>query len=428
MTKKFIAVSAVSMACVTTAAFAQQQGQSTPPAVEAGPPSWPVSGIWMPADAKDLGKLTGQSWLSGFKIRGWVDGYYVSNRNHASRALVNTNQSSSIVKGKNISVEGRAFDVQDQEPSLSLAEIEVEKIPEVGGFGFKLDLAAGETQNVIVDTIGGALGSHATHDRVSGPGRNIQHASVSYMAPVGNGLRIDVGKFVTHIGGETIETVKNWNYSHAFFYTYGIPFQDAGVRLNYAWSDTLYTELYVLQGWNVNRDNNSGKTWGPSVGWTPLPWLSVVANYLTGPEQNDNTSNQRHLFDAQVVLGPFADRWTFMVNYDHGTEARVPPTNTADARWSGTTFYMRYKIDDRFEPSLRIEDYRDPNGFTTGTAQKLRGYTLTLNTRIPAGKTMVMIRPEIRYDRSNANFFSRGDAFQSIRNQWTAGVGLSWMF
>lgn len=41
---------------------------------------------------------------------------------------------------------------------------------------------------------------------------------------------------------------------------------------------------------------------------------------------------------------------------------------------------------------------------------------------------MVMIRPEIRYDRSNANFFSRGNAFQSVRNQWTVGVGLSWMF
>jgi transposase len=79
---------------------------------------------------------------------------------------------------------------------------------------------------------------------------------------------VDLGKFVTHIGGETIETVKNWNYSHAFFYTYAIPFQDTGARLNYNWSDTLYTEIYVVNGWNVTHDNNSGRTWGPSVGWT----------------------------------------------------------------------------------------------------------------------------------------------------------------
>ncbi len=382
----------------------------------------------MPADAKDLGKLTGQGWLSGVKVRGWVDGYYVSNRNHPSRAVVVANQRASVVKGKNISVEGRTFDVQDRRLSHSLAEVEIEKIPELGGFGFKLDLAAGETQNVIVDTIRGALGPTATNGQVSGPGRNIQHASVSYLAPIGSGLRIDFGKLVTHIGGETIETVKNWNYSHAFFYTYAIPFQDTGARFNYNWSDTLYTELYVLNGWNVNRDNNSGKTWGPSVGWTPVKWLSIVANYLTGPEQNNNTSNKRNLFDTQVTLGPFNERWTFMINYDRATERRVPPTNTSDAKWSGTTLNARYKVNDTFEPSLRIEDYRDPNGFTTGVAQKLRGYTFTLNTRLPVEKTMVMIRPEIRYDRSDANFFSKGSAFQSVRNQITIGVGLSAMF
>ncbi|RTL29911.1 MAG: hypothetical protein EKK47_12175 [Burkholderiales bacterium] len=117
-------------------------------------------------------------------------------------------------------------------------------------------------------TIHGALGPTATKGQVNGLGRGIQHASVSYLAPLGSGLRVDLGKFVTHIGGETIETVKNWNYSHAFFYTYAIPFQDTGARLNYNWSDTLYTEIYVVNGWNVTHDNNSGRTWGPSVGWT----------------------------------------------------------------------------------------------------------------------------------------------------------------
>ncbi|WP_455153496.1 hypothetical protein [Cupriavidus basilensis] len=44
-------------------------------------PSWPVAGIWMPSDAKDLGAMTGQSWLSGVKFRGWIDGYGVVNDN-----------------------------------------------------------------------------------------------------------------------------------------------------------------------------------------------------------------------------------------------------------------------------------------------------------------------------------------------------------
>ncbi|WP_367395230.1 outer membrane beta-barrel protein [Cupriavidus sp. Agwp_2] len=392
-------------------------------------PSWPVASIWMPSDAKDLGAITGQSWLSGVKFRGWIDGYYVANHNRPDRATVNANQSASVVKGQNVSIEGRTFDVQRSRAKLSLAEIEIEKIPEFGGFGFKLDLAVGESQNIINDTIRGAIGPDASQSVINGPSRNIQHASLSYIVPVGKGLRIDVGKLVTHIGAETIETAKNWNYSHTFFYTYGIPFQDTGARFNYAWSDTLYTELYVLQGWNVVRDNNSGKTWGPSVGWTPLPWLSVVANYLEGPEQNNNNSNKRRLFDAQVIIGPLFDRLTFMLNYDRGTEQRVPPANISDARWQGMTLYARYKINDMFEPALRIEEYRDPDGFTTGVSQKLRGYTLTWNTKLTLPRSnIMMVRPEIRYDRSSENFYTKGGSFRSRTSQLTYGVGVTFIF
>lgn len=63
-------------ALAAMSANAQQAEPSNAPS-EPGPPAWPVSGIWMPADAKDLGRLTGQSWLDGIKFRGWVDGYYV---------------------------------------------------------------------------------------------------------------------------------------------------------------------------------------------------------------------------------------------------------------------------------------------------------------------------------------------------------------
>ncbi|WP_455153191.1 outer membrane beta-barrel protein [Cupriavidus basilensis] len=84
-------------------------------------------------------------------------------------------------------------------------------------------------------------------------------------------------------------------------------------------------------------------------------------------------------------------------------EQRVPPANVSDAHWQGTTFYAKYKINDMFEPTLRIEEYRDPDGFTTGVPQRLRGYTLTWNTKLALPRaSILMIRPEIRYDRSSA--------------------------
>lgn len=408
--------------------LAQTAGGPKP--VEPAPPSWPVSGIYTAPDTKDLGALTGFSWLSGIKVRGWVDAYYVSNNNHPSRTVVNANQGASVVKGSNVSVEGRTFDIHDRSFNLSLAEVEIEKVPEMGGVGFKVDVALGETQDIIVNSIRASQGPSAAGDSVSDSDKNIQHASVSYLAPIGRGLRFDAGKFVTHIGGETIETVKNWNYSHSFFYTYAIPFQDNGVRMNYAFTDTFYAELYVLNGWNVTTDNNSGKTWGPTIGWTATPWLTVYANYLTGPEKNDNNSDQRKLIDVQIVLGPFADRWNFMVNYDSGKEARSA-AGGGDAAWKGVTGYLRYKVNDRFEPSFRIERYDDGDGFTTGVAQKLTGYTLTLNTKVGRRKgsgSVLLLRPELRYDRSDANFYTKRGNFRSDRSQMTVGVGATWMF
>jgi len=402
------------------------------PSAEFPEPVWPVPGIYTVPDTKDLGKLTGISWLSGTKVRGWIDTSYDINFNHPKRSVVDANQGSSVVKGRDVSVEGRTFDIHDQSLSLSLAEVELEKVPEMGGVGFKFDLAFGETQDIIADTIRGSL-TGAVGDSVTDFDKTFQHASISYLAPIGRGLRFDAGKFVTHIGGETIETVKNWNYSHSFFYTYAIPFQDTGLHVSYPWSDTLYTDFYLLNGWNGSIDNNKGKSMGPSIGWTPVPWLSLVTNYLVGPERTGN-ADLRHLWDTQLMLGPF-NGWNFMVNTDLAVEdnARFATVTSGSrkATWGGVTGYARYKVNDWLEPSLRLEYYNDHHGFTTNLDQDLIGLTFTPNIKLGLGKSqgaLVLLRPEVRYDHSNKKFFTRGGHFRDTRNQTTVGVGVSYLF
>ncbi|WP_455153141.1 outer membrane beta-barrel protein [Cupriavidus basilensis] len=107
----------------------------------------------------------------------------------------------------------------------------------------------------------------------------------------------------------------------------------------------------------------------------------------------------------------------------------MPPANVSDAHWQGTTFYAKYKINDMFELTLRIEEYRDPDGFTTGVPQRLRGYTLTWNTKLALPRaSILMIRPEIRYDRSSANFYTKGSSFRSRTTQFTYGLGATFIF
>lgn len=380
-----------------------------------------VNGIYSETTTKDLGELTKIDLFKGWKFRGWLDVYFIGNLNDPKRSVINDNQNLALVKDRDATIEGRTFDVHDRAFSLSLLELEVEKVPERGGVGFKVDLAFGDTQDILVDTIKAASGPNSLSDF----DRYVQHASLSYVAPIGRGLRIDLGKFVAHVGAEGPESIKNHNYSRASFFTYGVPYYDLGIRLHYDWSDTFYTELYILNGWNITSDNNKAKTFGPSVGWAPSPQFSVYFNYLVGNEQTDNDRvfhNLRHIFDAQINFAP-TERLNFHLNLDYAFEENVI-NGTSNAQWGGVAAWVRYRFTDEFDPALRLEWFRDENGFATGIAQSLVSVTLTLNYKIGIKNfANILLRPEYRFDISNEKFFTRGDTFRSEKTQHTLGLG-----
>lgn len=383
-----------------------------------------VNGIWTEASTKDLGKWSGLEWLKKVKIRGWTEGYLIHNVNQPARSVVNANQGSSVVKSGNVTIEGRTFDIQNDVPRINLMEVELEKVPtlgEWGGAGFKFDLNWGDTPEIIYASINGALGKGV----IAPADKWIQHASVGWVAPIGRGLRVDAGKFVTHIGGETIEGMKNNNHSHGFLYSYAIPFQDTGVRLNYPWSDTLYTEMYVLRGWNVTTgDNNDGLTVGPSVGWLPTSWFNFYLNYLVGPEQRNNEKNLRHLVDFQAFINNPIPKLNLLLFGDLGLEENAYSGNTKNAVWDGVGLVARYQLTDHLEPVVRLEFMHDQDGFATGLDQNLYGVTVTLNYKMALGKGFnLMIRPEYRFDKTSEDFFTSRKTFRSDSTQHTIGVG-----
>jgi hypothetical protein len=162
-----------------------------------------VSGVYTDATTKSLGNLTGDPAFKNWKIRGWLEVYAAENANHVDPETANANQARSVVRARDLTIEGRTFDIKSGELRLNLAEVELEKVPVAGRpasrLGFKVDLAAGDVQDVLYDT------TRAASPGSLGPlDRPIQHASVSYLAPIGSGLRLDLGKFATHVGAESI--------------------------------------------------------------------------------------------------------------------------------------------------------------------------------------------------------------------------------
>jgi hypothetical protein len=86
---------------------------------------------------------------------------------------------------------------------------------------------------------------------------------------------------------------------------------------------------------------------------------------------------------------------------------------------------LRYAPARRFAVSPRVEWYADYDGFTTGTAQRLREATLTGEYRVGHGLTA---RLEYRRDWSDKHVFATAAPSVLRRTQATLASGLIWSF
>src|SRR5256714_212565 len=93
---------------------------------------------------------------------------------------------------------------------------------------------------------------------------DLQQAFVTYIAPIGSGLRFDVGKYVTHLGYEVIEGYDGYgdNYSRSILFGYAIPFTHTGLKASYGFSSKVAAMFEVVNGWDLVRDNNLSKSFG----------------------------------------------------------------------------------------------------------------------------------------------------------------------
>jgi hypothetical protein len=284
----------------------------------------------------------------------------------------------------------RNFDTRHNQFALSMAEVWLASAPTADRrVGFNVKLTFGPASSLI-----NAFEPGTTQNL-----QNLEQAYVSYLAPAGKGLQVDVGKFVTPLGAEVIEAKDNWNYSRSLLFALAIPYYHMGARVSYSPNDRVSLAGYVVNGWNDVVENNSGKTVGAQLTYKPFPSLSVVANYMAGPEQSEDT-DWRRIFDTTVTYTA-TSRLSLMANYDYGQDAVAG----AGVHWTGVAAYARYQATDWLAFVPRAEWYDDSQGFTTGVAQTLKEITVTAECKAADN---FLIRTEYRNDVSNVPFFTTG--------------------
>ncbi len=304
----------------------------------------------------------------------------------------------------------RVFDHKANSFTLDLAQIQFVKDPAVGGLGYKLKLSFGETAKFI----------HATGLGNAGDEFDLTEAYISYSAPLGKGLRFDFGKMATYHGAEVIEARDNPNYSRSYLFNFAIPFTHTGLKMSYAFSDTLNASVHVVNGWDNFNDNNKSKTMGLSVGYTPVEQLAMIFNLMYGPEKDDNNHDNRFLFDWVGTIKPVKNL-SIILNTDYATEQHTDPDSGGTAKWYGVSAIAKYDFSDMYSLSLRGEYFNDQNGVRTGTPQHLKEVTLTPEIRVAQG---LIVRPEYRHDWSNGTVFDAHDMPLNKKQQDTIAVAL----
>lgn len=326
------------------------------------------------------------------ELTSFVDAYYGYNFNKLDSVL-------------------RNFDVQHNTFTISLVEVAVEKkVTTDSRVGFRADIGYGPTADMVAAFEPGQTGQDIF--------KHLQQGYLSVLA--GSKLQLDAGKFVTPHGAEVIESKDNWNYSRSLLFALAIPYYHVGVRAAYPLNEKLSLSAFAVNGWNNGSENNGGKTVALGATLKPTPKLTLVATYMTGPEQKDDNDNWRKLFDTTLTLSA-TPRLTLMANFDYGRDRLAG----ADVKWLGLAAYARLQATDTWAITPRFEWLDDSDAFMTGASQTLRELTLTSDHKIAGDLTA---RVEYRRDFSDTAFFARAGSLLKKKSQSTVAVGLTYAF
>jgi hypothetical protein len=293
----------------------------------------------------------------------------------------------------------RVFDLADRKLKLDVLEAALQKpCRDRGDWGFRLDLEAGGS----IPAVEAASGLFRNAETGQAGDFDIQQVFLSYIIPLGRGLRLDAGKFVTAMGYELIPGYDGFNdfATQSFLFGFAVPFTHTGVRLGYPLTGRLSGQVHLVQGWDNVRDNNSAKSVGAGLTWTPVRDLSLGLNGMIGPEQKDNDLNERAVVDLVASWRP-RESISLGINIDYGHETSALGPGL-DAVWRGAAVYATLALSGKISLGLRGEVFEDRDGARTGLAQTLGEITLTPQVR---PTKFAVVRGDIRLDFSNRDVF-----------------------
>ena len=211
-------------------------------------------------DQKDLKKVIEDQGINyvetaqkGITLSGYVDTSYTYQFAGAGEYGTNGNTGTGPA---NTHAALRQFDTSNNTFNINAVKIALEKaLPDKNEWaaGFRIDTIYGEDAKFLGDS-----GIQGTATSANTSGLALEQALVKFRIPVGNGLDIYAGKFVTFLGYEVIESPANLNFSRGLLFTNLIPLTHTGVYADYKFNSTFEAKLGIVDGWNNSTSSSVG--------------------------------------------------------------------------------------------------------------------------------------------------------------------------
>jgi hypothetical protein len=283
--------------------------------------------------------------------------------------------------------------------------------------GFKADFVYGKVASIL---------SSDNNDGAAGNDFDLYQGYISYLAPIGEGVTIQAGKFATLLGAEVAQANGNWNITRGNVYNYLQPINHTGLLAStpvgpITASLGIVDETRAFPALNADRNNNKAILFGVSGGAGAFSG-SFAGTYGDSPASGDNGDNEVILdFIARFTPN---DKFGSYVNFDWiSTDLGG---NTLDGY--GVAAAGRLALGESTGVAGRFEYLSLEDDFSSDI--EIWGITGTVDQEIADGLTL---RAEIRYDKatdadfitgSGDDIYAGDDGFFDDDDQVTAGVEL----
>ena len=241
------------------------------------------------------------------------------------------------------------------------------------------------------------------------PWFDLQEGYISARVPVGEGPVIKVGKFVSLLGYEVIESPSNLNYSRGYLFTLATPMTTTGVLASYTFTDWLSVQAGprpragIARTWRTR--GRRGRARSPSRRSRTCPSRSTSS--WGRRSRGTRTRSAGSWTSRRATPGSRTSR-----SASASTTGRRPTTcscprrgsGNKSAQWYGIAGYVAYDFLKDFRASLRQEWFADPEGTRTATigGVTLFSTTATLQYNIWKG---LFARAEYRHDNASEKVF-----------------------